>query len=865
MEKLTPLLSQYKRIKEKYKDAILLFRLGDFYETFYEDAKVISKTLGLTLTSRPVGKNQRIPLAGIPHKSLEGYLSKLVRAGFKVAICEQLEDPRLSKGIVKRDVVEVITPGTILRPGLLKEKENNFLASIIGDKNRIGLAFADLSTGEFFLTEINNSELKEELDRLEPKEILCPHTSPLSQTLEGMNIPITFQEDYIFIYELAYEKLCKHFGTANLQGFGCEDKPLGIRAAGALLDYLEQNQRSSLPHLRSLKVYSPSHFLLLDRFTRRNLELTQSIRDGSKQGSLLSILDYTLTPPGNRLLKKWLLFPLLDIKTIHHRQDAIAEFLQNPYLLKELQNHLRNIGDLERLSSRIACEKASPREFINLKDSLKVIPDIKSLLKGVNSILLKELYSRIEDFSGLVKRIEDTLVDNPPNVITEGGLIKSGIDKNLDELKEISQNVKEWIIRLQEEERRRTGIPNLRINYNSVFGYYIEVTKSYLHLVPKDYIRKQTLVGSERFITPKLKEYEAKVLNAEERIKSIEYEIFLDLRKRVAEDAGRVQDLAQVIAELDVLSSLATASRIGGYKRPEVFEGDEIMIKGGRHPVVERLLPSPFIPNDTYMDTRGEQILLITGPNMSGKSTYLRQVALIVILAQLGSFVPAEKAKIGVVDKIFTRIGASDDLSKGVSTFLAEMIETANILNNATQRSLIILDEIGRGTATYDGLAIAWAVVEYLHENPKLRAKTLFATHYHELTEIAKILERVKNYHFTAKEYRDEVIFLRKLYPGPSNRSYGIEVAKLAGLPEEVTQRAKEVIKNFEKGGELSLKTISPKNIYQLSFFYPESPIVEEIRKIDLNRLSPIQALNKLAELKKKAEGNQRFHIPSSP
>ncbi len=854
-ERLTPLLQQYHKVKERYKDAILLFRMGDFYEMFYDDAKIGAKVLGLTLTSRAHGKSARVPLAGVPVKSVDTYIARLVQAGLKVAVCEQLEAPGITK-LIKRDVIEVITPGTVLRPTLIEERKNYFLLSITPYERIYGLAFADLSTGEFYATEMSFNSLAEAIQKIDPKEIIVPKEwDAIKKLFVDNQYPQTQIDDYYFSYDYAYDKLKKHFGVVNLDGFGLEDKHAAICAAGAILYYLEETQKNTLPHIRKISPYREGDYLLIDRMTRKNLELTERIRDGSIQGSLLSILDQTKTPGGARLLRRWILAPLLDVKTIKLRQDAISELVLSRYLLKELAEILSDIGDLERNASRIACERGNARDIIALKNWLKKIPLIKKTLKTTNSILLQNHFQNLEDFANLIERVEKTLVEDPPLSITEGGIVKSGFSQELDELRSLSANAKEWIANLQQRERAHTGIPNLRINYNSVFGYYIEVTKSYLHLVPKNYIRKQTLVNNERFITPELKEYEAKILNAEDRIKVLEYEIFTELRKEVANEVPRILTLSSIISELDVLVSLATVAIANNYIKPEVNEGDEILIRDGRHPVIEKLTTEPFIPNDTYLNLESHQILLITGPNMAGKSTYLRQVALIVIMAQIGSFVPASEARIGVVDKIFTRIGASDDLSRGVSTFLAEMSETANILNNATPQSLVILDEIGRGTATYDGLAIAWAVVEYLHQNQAIKPKTLFATHYHELTDIIQYLPRVKNYNFLVKEYGDEIIFLKKCVEGKSDRSYGIAVAKLAGLPQVVIDRAKEVLADFEKGEEVSIRSLTKDKEFQISLFQPiEHPLLEEIRKLNLDTLTPLEALNILHRLKRQLE-----------
>ncbi len=853
-ERLTPLLEQYHRIKERYKDTMLLFRMGDFYEMFYEDAEIGSKVLGLTLTSRSHGKTTRVPLAGVPVKAVDTYIARLVQSGLKVAICEQLESAGITK-LIRRDVIEVITPGTILRPSLLEAKKNHFLMAVKTDENKCGLAFADLSTGEFNVAEIPFTALIETIQKIDPKEILLPaEPSQLTAFPDG-NYAKTNLEDYYFSYDFSYEKLLNHFGVVTLDGFGIEDKPLAIQAAGAILHYLEETQKNALPHIRKLNQYNESDYLLIDRMTRKNLEITERLRDGSTQATLLSVLDQTTTPGGARLLRRWILAPLLDITKIQQRQEAITELVNHGYLIKELSEILSDIGDLERNASRIACERCNARDLVALKNWLKKIPQIKNSIINTKSFLLQNCCKSIEDFTVLVEQIEKTLIEEAPLSITEGGIIKTGFLAELDELRSLSSNAKEYISRLQQQERIRTGISNLRISYNSVFGYYIEITKSYLNLVPKDYIRKQTLVNNERFITPELKEYENKVLNAEERIKSLEFDIFTNLRKDVAKEVPRILVSSALISELDAIISLAKVAKANNYIKPEINDSNAIIIKDGRHPVVERLTYEPFVPNDVCLDLETSQILLITGPNMAGKSTFLRQVALQVIMAQIGSFVPAREAKIGVVDKIFTRIGASDDLSRGVSTFLAEMSETANILNNATPKSLVILDEIGRGTATYDGLAIAWAVVEYLHQNQAIKPKTLFATHYHELCDIVQYLPRVKNYNFLVKERGDEIIFLRKCVEGKSDRSYGIAVAKLAGLPQEVIERAKEVLEDFEKVEELSAKSLGKEKEMRISLFHPiEHPLLKEIRSLNLETLTPLQSLNLLNEIKKQLE-----------
>ncbi|MEO0070655.1 MAG: DNA mismatch repair protein MutS [candidate division WOR-3 bacterium] len=869
MERLTPLLAQYHRIKERYPGTLLLFRVGDFYEMFYEDAEIGARALNLTLTSRPHGPNHRVPLAGVPAKSLEAYVARLVAQGLKVAVCEQLEAPSRNKPVVARDVIEVITPGTVTRSGLLDERRNNYIMALSPAGENWGMAFADLSTGEFTVTEIDFKNLTEEIVRVSPAEILLPENwpgEPPNRKL-GIELALTRLDDYYFTPEFAFEKLTSHFGVVSLAGFGIEHLNEGICAAGALLEYLEQTQCSALPHILRLTPYCPTEYLLIDRVSRRNLELIENLHppdNRSKEiGTLFWVLNRTQTPQGTRLLRRWLLNPLLSVEEINRRQEAIAELTNQGSPLKEIAECLREIGDIERITAKVALGRANPREVIALRNWLSGAPKLKNLTNQFSADYFCQIREKLFDFTPLVEEISQVLVDDPPITITEGGLIRSGYNKELDELRQIAANAKEFIARLQEEERRRTGIPNLRIGYNSVFGYYIEITKSYLGVVPRHYIRKQTVAQGERFITPELKEYEAKILNAEERIKSLEYDLFLQLRSKIASYTTQILDFGQAVAQLDVLASLAEVARDKNYTRPIVDNSYIIEIKKGKHPVVEAMVEEPFIPNDTLILPDKEQILIVTGPNMAGKSTYLRQVALIVIMAQMGSFVPAEHARIGIVDKIFTRIGASDDVARGVSTFLAEMIETANILNNATSRSLVILDEVGRGTSTNDGLAIAWATVEYLHGEEEFRPRTLFATHYHELADIATYLTRVKNYSFVVRESGDQVLFLRKLRPGPADKSYGIAVAKLAGLPPVVINRAKELLKRFTKGEEINLTQLITEIDLPIAsdrIAQPDRkeksaphPVLLRLQNLNINELSPLEALNLLAELQKLA------------
>jgi len=869
MSVTTPLLRQYRAIKNQYRDAILFFRMGDFYELFYEDAKIASEVLGIALTSRPHGPAGEIPLAGFPHHALEGYLAKMIRAGYKVAICEQVEDPKKAKKLVKREVIEVVTAGTILTDELLDSKRNNYLVAVYLKGNRCGLAKADLSTGEFVAGEFDLSDLQDQVLKALPTELLVCESQREYVEKHVRNLPnftITPLEDWLFSRDYAYEVLTDHFGTLSLKGFGCEGMDVGVSAAGAVLHYLKESKKTSLDHIRKLSAYRPSQYMVLDPATMRNLEIFSSLAEGGREGSLISIIDRTVTPMGGRMIRQWVQNPLRTPEDIRKRLDAVEELVNHKGLREELRQILRGIGDMERLMAKVCTRRANARDLVSLKNSLKVLPRLKESLSSVEAPLLRDLAQGLDVLETLVQKIEKALVDDPPLSITEGGIIRDGYHPELDELRQLAFSSKSWIANLQALERERTGIPNLRVGYNKVFGYYIEVTRTHLSKVPSDYIRKQTLVGAERFVTPELKEYEEKILSAEERMASLEYELFEELRNFVASASEAVQKDARLVAGLDCLVSLAEVAVANSYCKPEVHEGDEIEIKGGRHPVVEKTLPvgESFVPNDTYLDNKDHQILVITGPNMAGKSTYIRQVGLIVLLAQMGSFVPAESARIGLVDRIFTRVGASDNLAGGESTFLVEMNEMANILNNATPKSLILLDEIGRGTSTFDGLSIAWAVMEFLHNNSRVSAKTLFATHYHELTELELVLPRVKNYNIAVKEWGDEIVFLRKIQRGGCDHSYGIQVARLAGLPSEVIQRAREVLANLEatvltpnRTPRLALRSRrKPQVTTQLDFFSAEEKALrEELRNIDIDRMTPLEALNKLNELKNLLDG----------
>jgi len=860
----TPLMVQYNAIKSKHRDAILFFRMGDFYEMFFEDAKIGSQVLGITLTSRGHGKVGDVPLAGFPHHALDGYLAKMIRAGHRVAICEQTEDPRQAKGIVKRDVIQIVTPGTVLEGNLLEAGSNNFLSGIFIQDELCGLASIDVSTGDFLVTEFSTEKLTEELQSINPSEILIAENQ--SDQINGRTHPmqavITKRESWHFTREYGYEILIKHFKTKSLKGFGCEELNPGVSAAGAVITYLQETQKTDLSHIRRLNRYSDDDFMILDNATRRNLELVSPMMSG-QNSTLFSVINRTRTPMGGRTLTSWLHRPLKQFEPIRERLNAVESFVTDKKVRRILIDELKNIQDLERLITRVVMRRANPRDLIALKKSLSVIPEIQKSLKTVQAGRTAEIYKNLDPCTDLTETIEKALIDDPPASLAEGGIIKTGYHAQLDELKELAFSGKDWIARLQSKEKERTGIPSLKVAYNKVFGYYIEVTKTHLGKVPENYIRKQTLVNAERFITPELKEMEEKILNAEEKLTSLETELFHALRDEVAGSASPIQENGRLIGELDCYLSLAETAEDYRYVKPEIHKDDRIIIEEGRHPVVERMLPpgEPFIPNSVRLDNRENQILIITGPNMAGKSTYIRQVGLIVLLAQIGSYVPAQSAKLGLVDRIFTRVGAQDNLAGGESTFLVEMNETANILNNATPKSLVLLDEIGRGTSTFDGLSIAWAVAEYIHDHTAVGAKTLFATHYHELTELALILDKVKNYNVAVKEWGDHIVFLRKIVEGGCDHSYGIQVARLAGLPPEIIARAKEILHNLEANEltpneipKLAIGSKAPRVVAepQMNMFSKEEKSVREaLEKLELDNLTPLEALQKLHELKK--------------
>ncbi len=852
-EKATPVRRQYLEIKKQYPDAVIFFRLGDFYETFDEDAEIVSSVLDIVLTSRNVGKGTRVPMAGIPHHAVENYLSRLIEKGYHVAICDQIGDTPVD-GLMPREVVRVISPGTIMESSLLPGDGNNYLASLILEESRAGIAYVDITTGEFSVTEIqvNDPEdlVRAELLRLNPSELLIPETLAFNQN--GLPVHMTAFPTWKFEEERCLDVLLNHFQVKTLDGYGVRGFPYAIRAAGAILQYLEGNRADALKLLTSLSRYSLEEFMTLDAATRRNLELTETIRSGTSDGSLLGILDRTVTPMGKRLIRQWVSKPLLDATSIAKRHQGVKVFFENGLLRAEVREKLKQLGDLERLSNRVAGGTAQPRDLVGIRDTLSHLPSIRNLFSPdfESGEYLGELFENFFLCTDALNLINSAIVEDPPAVLGKIGLIRKGYSESLDQVLSSTKGARDWIANLESEERKNTGIDTLKVSHNKVFGYYIEVTKAKTNLVPEHYIRKQTLVNAERYITPELKEYEIQVFNAEDEIKDIERSLFFEVCERLSLQIDHLLKTARVLAQLDVLSDLADVAASQGYVCPEVVEEDILEIHNGRHPVVEQTLGgSRFVPNDTIFES-GERIRILTGPNMSGKSTFLRQVALIVLLAQMGSFVPAESAKIGLVDRIFTRIGAQDEIHAGQSTFMVEMVETANILNHATQRSLLILDEIGRGTSTYDGVSIAWAVIEYLHNHPDKRAKTLFATHYHELTELPDLLPGIRNYRVAVSESAGKVVFLYKITAGGADKSYGIHVAQIAGMPPTVTVRAEEILQKLEKtsGKAVSLDLERPQ---QMALFPKTNPLLKELSELDINELSPLEALNILFNWKK--------------
>ena len=868
MAEYSPMMQHYLDMKEKYKDCILFYRLGDFYEMFFDDAINVSKELELTLTGKECGQEERAPMCGIPYHAADSYIAKLIANGHKVAICEQLEDPKLAKGMVKRDVIRVVTPGTVIEANLLEDKKNNYIMSIYKNGIYYGLTACDVTTGDLRTTEIketnNFTALLDEISKYSPAELVVNPmmydcSEEIAKIKERFDVYITRLEEKEFTDN--YEALSVKYKIVDDEEKPVEDLSkymLSVGATNALFTYLLDTQKNNLDHINKIVLYSVTKYMSLDINARRNLEITEKLRDKTKKGTLLWVLDKTATAMGGRLLRNWLNNPLINVEKINKRLDAVAELKDNIILRGEISDNLKKVYDIERLAGKISYGSANGRDLISLKSSAKQLPEIKKILSQAKSSMLMELYSELDTLDDVYDIIDKTIVDEPPISVKEGGLIKLGYDEEIDKLKTATTDGKNWIINLEAEEREKTGIKGLKVGFNKVFGYYIEVTKSNISLVPDRYIRKQTLTGGERYITEELKNLENQILGAEEKVVNLEYNVFVEVRDKIEAQIERVQKSAGIIATLDCLCSLATVAEDQNYVRPEVDESGVLDIKDGRHPVIEKILPSgSFVQNDTYLDESENRLAIITGPNMAGKSTYMRQVALITLMAQIGSFVPASYARIGVVDKIFTRVGASDDLSMGQSTFMVEMMEVAQILKEATANSLVILDEIGRGTSTYDGLSIAWAVAEYISDKEKCGAKTLFATHYHELTDLENKLEGVKNYSIAVKEKGEDIIFLRKIVKGGTDESYGVHVAKLAGVPQTVTKRANEILKSIERKNVLNNKKIEKqeKGVAdgQLTMFnYKLAEIAHELDKVDVNELTPIDALNTLVKIKEK-------------
>lgn len=873
MKNLTPMMQQYLNIKEKYKDAILFFRLGDFYEMFFDDAILASKELEITLTGRECGNKEKAPMCGIPFHSADSYIAKLVKKGYKVAICEQIEDPSKSKGIVKRDVVRIITPGTITDTKILEDKNNNYLCSIYMNATGIGISYVDVTTGELYTTEFIGNEkqlintLFDELAKIRPTEIILNdylyNKKDIIKKIENKFNSITnLYSNWTYEYNAAKEVILNQMSVLSLDGYGLNKKIYSVPSLGSLIYYLNETQKTSLEHLNNVTFYTINNFMMLDINTRINLELTETIRGKNKKGSLFGLLDCTSTAMGGRMLKRWIEEPLISIKEIKKRLDAVDYLFNNFLIVDEIKELLKNVYDIERIIGKIVYGTCNARDLISLKKSVLILPTIKKILQETSSDLLLSLGKELDTLKDVYELIENAIIDEPPISVKEGNIIKNEYSKELFELREAATKGKEWIYKLEQNERERTGIKSLKVGYNKVFGYYIEITKSNLKYVPNEYIRKQTLANSERYITPELKEMESKILGAEDKIIKLEYDIFLDIRETIKNQIKRIQESAKIIAILDVLCALAITAYKNNYTKPKLNLDGIIQIKNGRHPVVEKMLEENlFIPNDTYLDNDKNRIAIITGPNMAGKSTYMRQVALITLMAHIGSFVPADDANIGIVDRIFTRVGASDNLSQGQSTFMVEMSEVANILNNGTTNSLIILDEIGRGTSTFDGLSIAWAVIEYISD--KIGAKTLFATHYHELSELEGKIEGVNNFRILVKEKGDDIIFLRKIGKGSADKSYGIQVAKLAGVPIEVIKRANEILLKLEETDiNNTALTIDENNVcnvnevdeYQLDIFNLKyNNFIDRIKSIDIMKVTPLDAINILYEIVKEA------------
>ncbi len=878
MAELTPMMKQYMETKSQYQDCILFYRLGDFYEMFFDDALTASRELEITLTGKNCGQEERAPMCGVPYHAVEGYLNKLVSKGYKVAICEQMEDPKQAKGIVKREVVRIVTPGTNLDAQALDETKNNYIMCIVYIADRYGISVADISTGEYLVTELpDSSRLMDEISRFVPAEIICNEAFYMSgMDLDGLKdrfgVTIYSLESWYFDDSLCREKLLEHFHVSGFGGLGLEDYDCGIISAGALLQYLLETQKNSLSNLTHITPYVTGKYMLLDSATRRNLELCETLREKQKRGSLLWVLDKTKTAMGARMLRKYVEQPLISKKDIVLRLDAVEELKNQAISREEIREYLSPVYDMERLLTKITYGTANPRDLTAFKTSLEMLPPVRYLLEEMQSDLLKEIHEDMDSLEDLCTLLRSAIRDEPPIAMKEGNIIRDGYNEEVDKLRRAKSDGKDWLAKLENEEREKTGIKNLRIKYNKVFGYYLEVTNSYKSMVPDYYTRKQTLANAERYITPELKELEDMILGAEDKLYALEYELYCGVRDQIASQVERIQRTAKAVARLDAVASLALVAERNGYVRPNINEKGVIDIKDGRHPVVERMIPNgTFIANDTYLDDKKHRISIITGPNMAGKSTYMRQTALIALMAQIGSFVPASRADIGLSDRIFTRVGASDDLASGQSTFMVEMTEVANILRNATSRSLLILDELGRGTSTFDGLSIAWAVIEYISDSRLLGAKTLFATHYHELTELEGKISNVNNYCIAVKEKGDDIVFLRKIVKGGADKSYGIQVAKLAGVPDLVIERAKEIVEELSneditaKVSEIAAKERTTKkkqktrrydevDIAQMSLFdtVKDDDVLEELKNIDVGNMTPIDALNTIYRLQNK-------------
>ena len=879
LEEVTPMMQHYLKTKEEYKDCILFYRLGDFYEMFFDDAKIVSKELELTLTGKSCGLKERAPMCGVPFHAADSYINRLVSNGHKVAICEQVEDPKLAKGIVKREVIRVVTPGTNIDMQSLDETKNNFIMCIVYLEDRYGIATCDVTTGEYDVTEVDSErKLLDELNRFVPSEVICNNAFYMSgidvdDMRNRLHITVSALESWYFGDDLAKETLLSHFHVKQLHGLGLEDYACGVIAAGALLKYLYETQKNSLDHILEIHPYSIGKYMIIDSSSRRNLELVETLREKQKRGSLLWVLDKTKTAMGARLLRSCVEQPLIDKSEILKRQDFITNINKHAITREELREYLNPIYDLERLITRITYQTANPRDLIAFRNSLSMLPSIRTLLDDIDGDMAAEIRDEFDCLTDIYQLVESSIIEEPPISVRDGDIIKDGYNEEVDKLRKAKTEGKTWLADLEAREKENTGIKNLRIKYNKVFGYYLEVTNSFKDLVPDYYTRKQTLTNAERYITPELKELEDMILGSEDKLISLEYDLFREVRDQIASNVARIQKTAKAIAKMDAFISLAVVAEQNNYCRPKINENGIIDIKGGRHPVVEKMITNDmFIDNDTYLDNKNDRISIITGPNMAGKSTYMRQTALIVLLAQIGSYVPAASANIGIVDRIFTRVGASDDLASGQSTFMVEMNEVANILRNATSNSLLILDEIGRGTSTFDGLSIAWAVVEHI-SNPKLLgAKTLFATHYHELTELEGKLSNVHNYCIAVKEKGDDIVFLRKIVKGGADKSYGIQVAKLAGVPDSVIERAKEIVEELSANDITTIvrnitvdhapkkkkekEHLDEVDLTQMSLFdtISDDDIIEELRNVDIGNLTPLEALNKLYELQNKVK-----------